>query len=178
MLKTPIDQLLAEHRIIEKALCALAGLCDRLERGEQVDPDAFDRIFEFLTIFTDRRHHQKEEKCLFRALGAQGVSRDRGPIGIMLQEHCTGRALVVQMRRAVNAHAMPQFIDAARAYVDLLSEHIQNEDNVLFRVALTVLDPPSMHSLQEDFNQVDAELPGSLAKYDQEAGEMERSWVV
>ncbi len=175
---TPIDHLQAEHRIIEKALRALAGLCDRLERGEHIDPDAFDRMFEFLESFADRRHHQKEEKCLFVALGAQGVPRDRGPIGVMLQEHCTGRALIAQMRRAVNAHVIEQFIDAARAYVDLLSEHIQKEDNVLFRVALTVLDEPSMRSLQDDFNQVEAELPGSLAKYDQEAEEMERAWAV
>ena len=177
-MKTPIDQLLAEHRIIEKALRALAGLCDRLERGEQIDPDAFDRIFEFLMTFADRRHHQKEEKCLFPALGAQGVPRDRGPIGVILQEHCTGRALIAQMRRAVSAHANDQFIEAARAYVDLLSEHIQKEDNVLFRVAQTLLDERSMRSLQDDFNQAEAELPGSLAKYEQEAQEMERAWAV
>jgi hemerythrin-like domain-containing protein len=77
-MKIPIDQWLAEHRIIEKALRALAGLCDRLERGEQIDPDAFDRIFEFLVTFADHRHHQKEEKCLFPALGAQGVPCDAG----------------------------------------------------------------------------------------------------
>ncbi len=177
MLKTPIDQLLAEHRVIEKALRALSGLCGRLERREPIDPDAFDRMFDFLGAFADRRHHHKEEKCLFPALGSQGVPRDRGPIGVMLQEHCTGRALIAQMRRAANAQAVQQFLDAAHAYVDLLSEHIQKEDNVLFRVAQTLLDERSMRALQDDFNEAEAELPGSHAKYEQEAEAMERAWA-
>jgi hemerythrin-like domain-containing protein len=175
-MKTPIDQLQTEHRIIEKALHALTGLCDRLERGERIDPDAFDRMFDFLGTFADRRHHQKEEKCLFPALGLHGVPRDRGPIGVMLQEHCTGRALIAHMKRAANAHAHKQFIDDARAYVNLLSEHIQKEDNVLFRIAQTLLDERSMKALQDDFDQAETEFPGSQAKYEQEAAEMERNW--
>jgi hemerythrin-like domain-containing protein len=182
-MKTPIDQLLSEHRIIEKALHALLGLCDKLERGERIDPDAFDRMFEFLGTFADRRHHQKEEKCLFPALGSLGVPRDRGPIGVMLQEHCTGRALIAHMKRAANLYmdgdskAVKQFTDAARAYVDLLSEHIQKEDNVLFRIAQTLLDERSMRELQDEFDQAEAEFPGSEAKYQHEAEEMERAWT-
>ncbi len=181
-MNTPIDQLQLEHRIIEKALHALTGLCDRLERGDRIDPDAFDRIFEFLGTFADRRHHQKEEKCLFPALGLHGVPRDRGPIGVMLQEHCTGRALIAHMKRAANLYkdgdskGVKQFTEAARAYVDLLSEHIQKEDNVLFRIAQTLLDERSMKALQDDFDQTEAEFPGSQAKYEQEAEEMERNW--
>ena len=179
---TPIDRLQTEHRIIEKALHALTGMCDRLERGERVDPDAFDRMFEFLSMFADRRHHQKEEQCLFPALGLHGVPRDRGPIGVMLQEHCTGRALIAHMKRAANLYkdsdpkAVKQFIDAARAYVDLLTEHIQKEDNVLFRLAQTLLDARSMQELQDEFDLAEAELPGSQAKYQQEAEEMDRAW--
>jgi hemerythrin-like domain-containing protein len=96
----------------------------------------------------------------------------------MLQDQCTGRALIAQMMRAVNARATKQVIEAARAYVDLPSEHIQKEDNVLFRVAQTLMDEHSTRSLQDDFNQAEAELPGSLAKYEQEAQEMESAWAV
>jgi hemerythrin-like domain-containing protein len=180
---TPIDQLQAEHRTIEKALRALTGLCDRLERGEPVDPDAFERMFEFLGTFADRRHHQKEERCLFPVLGAHGVALDRGPIGVMLQEHCTGRALIAHMKRATRARVdgdtkwVGQFVDAARAYVDLLSEHIQKEDNVLFRIAQSLLDERSMLELQEEFDRAEADYPGSETQYEQEADEMERAWA-
>jgi hemerythrin-like domain-containing protein len=180
---TPIDQLRAEHRIIEQVLRALTGLAERLARGEQVDANGFDRLFDFLATFADRRHHQREEKCLFPALGLHGVPRDRGPIGVMLQEHCTGRALISHMKRAASAYANGDpnagilFAEHAHNYVDLLSQHIQKEDNVLFNVAERLFDERSMRLLQDQFDEAEAELGISQTKYAQEALEMERSWA-
>jgi len=180
---TAIDQLLAEHRIIEKVLRALSGICDRLERGEAIDPNVFEQVLDFLTTFTDHRHHQKEEKFLFPALGMHGLPRDRGPIGIMLQEHCSGRALITHMKRAANGYrdkesrAGDQFVESAREYVALIREHIQKEDNVLFKVAQTLLDAQSMEALLEDFDRADAELGADRARYELEAEEMERAWA-
>jgi len=181
---TPIEQLKAEHRIIEKALNGLSGLCDRLERGEAVEPAGFDRLLEFLGKFADLRHHQKEEKCLFPALGLHGVARDRGPIGVMLQEHCTGRALIAHMKRAATAYenhspnAAAQFADSARNYVTLLREHIAKEDSVLFRIAEGLLDEHALRSLQDEFETLEADLVESHAKYGQLAEEMEREWAI
>lgn len=181
---TPIDQLQAEHRIIEKALHALQGLSARLEQGERIDPPVFQRMFEFLTIFADQRHHQKEEKCLFPALGHQGLPQDHGPVGMMLQEHCTGRALISHMKRAASGYvngdpnAARHFAEAATDYVHLLNEHIAKEDNMLFRIAESVLDGQAMQSLQNDFDQADADLPGSHAKYAREAEELELAWAI
>jgi hemerythrin-like domain-containing protein len=181
---TPIDELQAEHRIIDKVLRALDGLRLRLERGEQVESASFEQLFDFLTTFADGLHHQKEEKCLFPALGVLGVPRDRGPIGIMLQEHCTGRALIEHMKRAAAAltngdtNAARQFSVAARDYVDLLAGHIQKEDNVLFRLAERLLDAPSMQSLQDEFDQADAGFAEARSRYAQSAEEMERAWAL
>ncbi|HYL72887.1 MAG TPA: hemerythrin domain-containing protein [Bryobacteraceae bacterium] len=183
-MSTPIEQLQAEHRIIAKALRALTGLSARLEQGERVDPAAFQRMFEFLTVFADQRHHQKEEKCLFPALGRQGLPRDHGPVGMMLQEHCTGRALISHMKRAASGYvngdpnAPHHFAEAAADYVHLLSEHIAKEDNMLFRIAENVLDGQAMQSLQNEFDQAEAELPGSYAKYAHEAEELEHAWAL
>jgi len=180
---TPIEQLKAEHRIIEKALRALSGLCDRLETGEAIDPTGFDRLFEFLGNFADRRHHQKEEKCLFPALGLHGVARDRGPIGVMLQEHCTGRALITHMKRAAVAfenhapNAAVQFSDAGRNYVALLREHIIKEDTVLFQIAESLLDARALQSLQDDFDSAESDMAESHARYARVAEEMERDWA-
>ena len=173
-MNTPIDQLEAEHRIIEKVLRALRGLSDRMERGEVINPDALDRIMEFLVTFADRRHHHKEEKCLFPALVVRGVPQDQGPLGIILQEHSTSRALLSHLRRARNTRTDSEFVDLARTYVDLATEHIRKEDSVLYRVARTLLDDVSMRMLQAEFIQAERKLPGSYAKYEQEAEEIER----
>ena len=181
---TPIEQLQAEHRVIEKALRALGGLSQRLERGETVDPACFERLFDFLTAFADGRHHPTEEQYLFPALGLRGMPRDRGPVGVMLQEHCTGRALIAHMRRAAtalangDAKAKRQFADAARNYIDLTSEHIQKEDQVLFRLASQLLDEQAMHQLRDDFDQAEAGFAEDPSRYKQEAEELERALAV
>ena len=181
---TPIDQLQAEHRIIEKALRALEGLSGRLERGARINAATFHRVIDFLSVLADQRHHQKEEKCLFPAMARHGIAPDRGPIGMMLQEHCSGRALIAHMKRAASNYvigdrnAAHQFAAAAAEYVQLLSEHIAKEDNVLFRIAESVLDGRAMQSLQEDFNQAEADLPESHAKYAREAEELEHAWAI
>jgi hemerythrin-like domain-containing protein len=181
---TPIQQLQAEHRIIEKALRALTGLSGRLKRGESIQPDAFERLFEFLTAFADLRHHQKEEKCLFPALALHGIPRDHGPLGVMLQEHCSGRALIEHMKRAASSYAghdrnaVRHFTEAAREYVELLTEHIHKEDNVLFRIAESLLDEHSMRSLQDEFEQAEAGFTEPHVRYEREAEEMEKAWTV
>ena len=182
-MSTPIEQLEADHRIIETALRGLTGLATRLERGESIQPAAFERIFDFLGDFADGHHHQKEEKSLFPALSEHGVPREHGPLGVMLQEHCTGRALIEHMKRAASAqgadpNAPRKFAEAARGYVELMTAHIQKENNVLFRIAESLLDQRSIESLQNEFDHAEANLAGSRAKYQQEAEEMARAWAV
>ena len=183
-MSTPTEQLEADHRIIEKALRALAGLAQKLERGERMEPAAFERLFDFLANFADGHHHRKEERYLFPALGLHGVQRDRGPIGVMLQEHCTGRALIMHMRHAADAYttgdpkAVGRFAEAANDYVDLLNEHIYKEDTVLFRIAESVLDERAMQALKDEFDQIEGASNGLRAKYQREAEEMEKAWAV
>jgi len=180
----PIEQLKAEHRIIEKALRALDGLSKRIEQGEAADTVELERLLDFLSSFADQRHHQKEEQCLFPALGLRGMPRDRGPVGILLQEHCTGRAHIAHMRRAAtalangNGSAGLQFAEAAHSYVGLLTAHIQKEDAVLFREAEKLLDERAMQSLQDDFEQAEAEFSEDWALYERAAAEFERAWAL
>ena len=181
---TPIEQLIIEHGIIEMVLHALSGMSQRLDRGEHIQPSAFYRIFDFLVDFADRRHHRKEERCLFPALGLQGVPRDTGPLGMLLQEHCTGRALIAQMKRAASAlgngdpAAAAQFAELARTYVELLREHIQKENNVLFRLAGKLLDERSLQSVQDDFDEAEPDLAAAHVRYQHEAEELERAWAL
>ena len=180
---TPIDQLQAEHRVIEKGLRALNGLSQRLEHGVAVDPAAFEKMFDFLEAFAEAYHHRKEENCLFPALGLHGVPRDRGPIGVMLQEHCTGRALIAHMKRAASGyangdeHAARLFARSARDYVRLLTDHMHKEDQVVFRLAESLLDSPAMQALQDEFDAAERDAARVRAKYEKEAEDLERAWA-
>ena len=44
-------------------------------------------LLEFFTVFADGCHHVKEERILFPALEAAGLARERGSVGMLLDQH-------------------------------------------------------------------------------------------
>jgi hemerythrin-like domain-containing protein len=181
----PLDILSNEHRIIERGLRALQGICVRLEQGEKVPPEALAQLLDFIRTFADRFHHAKEEALLFPALEEHGVPRAGGPLGVMLYEHETARQLVAELARAVEVYSqsdtqlIQSLVETARHYLELLSTHIYKEDNVLFPMAKGVLVASALASLREGFAQVEAEFgAGQREKYEQIATELENTWAI
>ena len=78
----PTEELKAEHKGILRMLRILDAVCERLDRGQEVDPKDLDDIVEFIRVFADKCHHGKEEDLLFPAMEREaGLSRQRGPLG-------------------------------------------------------------------------------------------------
>ncbi|MBW7906550.1 MAG: hemerythrin domain-containing protein [Phycisphaerae bacterium] len=136
-----VEFLKQEHRVIERVLDALEH--ELAQRG--VTPAFMWPALEFLAAFADGCHHHKEEEQLFPKLEERGVSRDGGPIGCMLSEHDTGRAVMKRMRTSLVAleagdcSAEDDFRVAAKQYIEHLRQHIAKEDSVLFALAERVL---------------------------------------
>jgi len=149
-----------EHRIIERVLAVLEQLVARAEDGQGFELAALQRCVEFFRLFADACHHAKEEDLLFPALEAQGVPRDGGPIGVMLYEHTIARQLTREMHEALAAHEQGQpdaaahFCKAAHAYLNLLTNHIHKEDNVLFNIGDNVLSEEACARLCTAYGEV------------------------
>jgi hemerythrin-like domain-containing protein len=143
-------QLLSdEHRVIERVLNVLEELTRN--RGE-VPLQTWKKALEFVRGFADQCHHLKEEKLLFPTLEEHGIPSEGGPVGMMLMEHEEGRSYVrsmlaaVEMLEAKNEGGREALLDGARAYVRLLREHIQKEDDVLFPWLTRLFLPPGKRS--------------------------------
>jgi hemerythrin-like domain-containing protein len=160
---TPTDVLRDEHRVILRAL-------ELVERAiAPADEPVADRwwtdLVAWLRAFADENHHAKEERSLFPALVKAGVPVEGGPVGVMLEEHAQGRALVAAMageRGAARAAA-------ARQYIALLRAHIDKENDVLFPLADAVVDEPLMATVRREFETVRLELGASLSIENAEA---------
>jgi hemerythrin-like domain-containing protein len=127
----PTDVLRAEHDVILTAL----DLLESAARQPGVDDGWWAEIATWFGDVADRLHHGKEERALFPALVGAGVPNEGGPIGVMLEEHGEGRALVRRM-----AAGGPVAPGAARQFVRLLRHHIAKENDVLFPLADELLD--------------------------------------
>ncbi len=95
-----IENLMTEHRLIERVLMALETAARRLMAGQPLRAGFFLDATEFLQGFADGCHHWKEETVLFPALIAHGMPSRGGPVAVMLSEHEQGRAFVRALQEA------------------------------------------------------------------------------
>jgi len=159
----PTEVLSDEHRVIERVLAVLEELTKRPVAGSL---DNWQKALDFFRHFADECHHHKEEKVLFPAMEEHGVPREGGPIGMMLLEHEEGRGYVRAMRAAVEsferseAGATDLLFSNARAYLRLLKEHIQKEDEILFRIADDVIPASEQKELLRSFKEHEAKEMG------------------
>jgi hemerythrin-like domain-containing protein len=160
----PTDDLMNEHRVIQRMLGILTQASKRLENGQDVDSEFYVDAVDFLKNFADKCHHTKEEKLLFEKMMERGVSGEVGPIAVMMREHQDGRAHVKSLDKLSKGNMSKAtregLIKSSRAYVDLLSKHIQKEDNVLYPLANQILDKEDQKELEKDFEKVEKEVMG------------------
>ncbi len=155
-----------EHQIILLVLGAAEHAAQVIQETGTIDAAVIEKMVDFFKNFADRCHHAKEEKLLFLKLQERGMPVEGGPIGVMLQEHEEGRGHV----RAV-AEALPRMKqgDATsgaavrehlQAFVALLREHINKEEQVLFSMADQLCTPQDDQALTEAFEKAEAEEMG------------------
>ncbi len=172
------EALKQDHRVIEKVLGALEWL---QEHSGVHSLETWKNAVDFIRNFADRCHHLKEEKLFFPALEERGIPNEGGPIGMMLMEHEEGRGYVRAMAGALDGWEKGQeasqavVIENARAYVRLLREHIQKEDEILFHMADEVLTQGDQELLLRQFEEREAKEIGTgvYEKYLKIAEELE-----
>jgi len=158
----PTEILSSEHRVIERVLGALDAAADRLDAGETVRPGFFSDAVRFIRDFADGYHHAKEEGLLFEALAQLGMPTSGGPVGVMLYEHTRARELTAGLGQAAASLAAGEdtahvVVDYARAYVELLTQHIFKEDRILFPMAAQAIPHPEQDRVLEGFARVERE---------------------
>lgn len=181
----PLLILKHEHRVIERALHALDGVCLRLSWGSKIPDHALLQLMDFTSSYIDVFHHSKEEAYLFEALERQGITRDGGPLGAMEREHEIERELTDELYIAAAGYsagdtaAVERFVRAGRRYIDHIIGHMEREDSLLFRLADELLDEIDVAFIKEGFHKAQAELGlGGREKYENLATELERAWSV
>lgn len=181
----PTHTLKHEHRIIEQALRALEGVCTRLELGEEIPLAALVQTLDFVQIYADRFHHEKEEMHLFPALQQSGVQVEGGPLGFLKHEHQVERQLLIELGGAVTDYrnhdetAKPRIISSARNYSRHVLSHMRREDSILFLLAEELMDEPTKTALNYAFAKAEHGFgEKSVDHYEELAAQLEKAWAV
>lgn len=174
----------AEHQVILRVIGVLSRLISRSNSGQGFEVEALNKCVAFFRYFADKCHHAKEEDLLFPVLEQHGVPREGGPIGVMLHEHTVARKLTQAMADGLEAYAAGDAAGqeavevAASEYIDLLTQHIDKEDNVLFVIGDQCMGSEAQASLSEKFCEVGCREFGGKKReaLERMADELESEW--
>ncbi|MBU0517746.1 hemerythrin domain-containing protein [bacterium] len=158
----PIETLMHEHKII----LAVLDSAEKETSAASLNVEKITQMVDFFQNFADRCHHSKEEKQLFVMMQDRGGSKTQGPISVMLQEHTVGRNRVKAIAEAI-PEVQKGSVEAAesirvnlRNYIDLLRGHIHKEDNILYKIAASVLSEADLKTLNDAFEKIESEEMG------------------
>lgn len=163
-----VQQLMREHRQIERVLAALGHEMARVRAGAAPNLPGWEAAVSFLEKYETGLHHEKED-VLFAALRKSGLSHHDPVLERILHEHVRGKALRAEIRAALAAcgtgspDATEALLHATAQFNTLLVEHIGKEDDFLYPMAVRKLPPRMLEKLPAAYAQLDREYGGSLA---------------
>jgi hemerythrin-like domain-containing protein len=136
-----IDQLRAEHDLIEQVAGAFRAFARRRARGEGRAADGA-RFLAFFRLYAGSFHHGREEDVLFVSLQRDAERpADRGPIAALLGDHHRMADLLDRLEPVAAADpAAPETETLVLDYTEQLLHHIDAENSVLL--------PESEHRLR------------------------------
>lgn len=162
MKKQTLKILYDEHQVILKVIEALLNECKK----QVLDPLFFERSIDFIKNYADKLHHAKEENILFTEFDR--VACESGlcnPIQQMLHEHDLGREFVKGMTEGLEEKNKSKIIENARAYAQLLKEHIAKEDDILYPMAEEAIDGKTKNKILAKFEELDRKKNKEQTKY-------------
>ena len=142
-----------EQVTIVRTLEATEDLAQRIEGGESVRAEDLAEMTGCLCRVAERGHLDREEAVLFPRLEQKGLSREEGPIGIMLAQHRQAHELLDLMESAAldygrgSPAAAARWAQLARIYMAMLRFQIEIENKVLFLMADSMLSPAEQAEL-------------------------------
>ena len=158
--KTPTEMLKEDHQHVLKKLDALEEITHHLDKKGEVSAKLKDLAAFFKTEFWV--HFTKEEEALFPEID-KFIPRESGPIGVMLIEHEDLRKTNSQLQPAIAAYLRDSDNAEARGviqrdgahFVELLRNHIDKEDNILFMMADMHLNQAKIDKVAKLFAKIE-----------------------
>lgn len=125
-----IDELRAEHDLIERVAGSLRTFARQRARGEGAPNGP--RFLAFFRLYAGQFHHAREEDTLFVALQRDAeLPGDRGPIAALLEDHRRMAGLLDRMEPVTadsSAEARASLEAIALEYSQQLWQHIDAEE--------------------------------------------------
>lgn len=140
----PLDILREEHRHILDVLDALESA-----NALEAEADFYADALSFLLECVDQSHHQKEERSLFVRLDSS--ESPTGALTDLRRDHQAIHDAIDQMRDALQRGDVAIVRGAVAEYVDLMRDHIEREELILFPMCEGILTDEDRRVIHDEF---------------------------
>lgn len=148
-MKTPTDVLREEHDVVLRIL-------DKLEKSLEKDTKESEKNINILEKEFRRHSLNKEEKALFLEI-EKFMPREGGPTGMMILEHEDLVKLIKEFNKAIKAKNFEKVSEIGNHLINLLRQHIDKENNVLFMMAEMHLSEKQKELILKKFKRIDSQ---------------------
>jgi len=145
-----------EHKALLRALSVLSTMTEQVEHGTPTNRHDVNALLIFFHYFGDVLHQAKEESILFPALKAAEEFTSSPQLEHLFAEHNEQRGLSEKAQFALFTDKQDEFVASARKVIDLLSEHMREEDRVLFPQANRILEMGKENEVTAALEEADA----------------------
>jgi len=151
-----IQILKKEHENILKLADAMEKECEVIASGKKINKKFFEEAVWFIKNYADKFHHSKEEEILFKEMLNDSAQKNLhcNPIEQMLYEHNLGRNFVKDLENGLKTKNKEKIIENAKAYAQLIRDHIFKEDNILYPMAENILNNKTKKLILEKFEKI------------------------
>ncbi len=157
----PVHTLMEEHKIIQENLKELGALVGRLKGKESYESlgDDMEKLKDIAHhLIEAESHHQREEDILFPVLESHDIEE---PPKIMKMDHIEFRERKKELYQLAHKHEdypFEQFKDRVVELGEYLSReldgHIFKEDNILYQIALQVLNEEEWEKVKRECDKI------------------------
>jgi len=159
----PLEHLGREHLLLERVFRALERVLDAIDQGSEASRTELALVVDFLTLFGDLRHHDKEESLLVPVLIANGFDWYDGPLAQMRRDHRQERYMVrvlsdlVEQDGEWSKEDRRHLVGVGREFVAFMRAHMKLENEQILAPARTRLPSEAKARLLSEFERFDAE---------------------
>jgi hemerythrin-like domain-containing protein len=161
----PIGPLMAEHRLILRAVAAMKAEASAMRKSGKADGARLESYVDFIKTYADRCHHGKEEDILFQALGKYRLSPEhRKTLDELAGEHVLGRKMTGMLESSVgrlaqgDAQPLSQVLEHMEALCLFYPAHIETEERRFFIPAMDYLTAAERDGMLSEMRRFDAGL--------------------
>jgi len=146
-----------EHRSIGAILHGMEYLVERVRtRKAKIDPRVFSAMIYYLDTFSERMHHPKEDRYLFKALRSHG-GEAAAVVADLEKEHAAGGEALKRLEQSLVRYEeggdkeFPGFAEAVEKFVREYRGHMQKEESFVFPLAQRLLSAADWQAIDRAF---------------------------